>query len=74
MKKKGDTAEALRISAPKRDFIYEQDGFVGSLYRPEQDAYPGKVLICFSGSDGLIYGRGVSGGCFLCHTVIPDFV
>ena len=25
---------------------------MGSLYRPERDAYPGKALICFSGSDG----------------------
>lgn len=28
------------------------DGFYGELFRPEQDDYPGKVLICFSGSDG----------------------
>lgn len=28
------------------------DGFYGELFRPEQDNYPGKILICFSGSDG----------------------
>lgn len=28
------------------------DGFHGELFRPAQDNYPGKVLICFSGSDG----------------------
>lgn len=28
------------------------DGFHGELFRPTQDRYPGKVLICFSGSDG----------------------
>ena len=28
------------------------DGFHGELFLPTQDRYPGKVLICFSGSDG----------------------
>ena len=28
------------------------DGFHGELFCPIQDAYPGKALICFSGSDG----------------------
>ena len=28
------------------------DGFHGELFRPVKDEYPGKVLICFSGSDG----------------------
>lgn len=28
------------------------DGFHGELFRPVQDRHPGKVLICFSGSDG----------------------
>lgn len=28
------------------------DGFHGELFCPEQDSYPGKALICFSGSDG----------------------
>lgn len=28
------------------------DAFHGELFRPTQDKYPGKVLICFSGSDG----------------------
>lgn len=28
------------------------DGFYGELFCPAQDSYPGKVLICFSGSDG----------------------
>lgn len=30
----------------------KQDGFHGELFRPHEDRYPGKVLICFSGSDG----------------------
>ena len=30
------------------------DGFFGELFKPEEDKYPGKALICFSGSDGGI--------------------
>lgn len=30
----------------------KSDGFHGELFCPERDAYPGKALICFSGSDG----------------------
>ncbi len=30
------------------------DGFYGELFRPENDKFPGKALICFSGSDGGI--------------------
>lgn len=33
-------------------FRVKTDGFHGELFRPAQDDYPGKVLICFSGSDG----------------------
>lgn len=33
-------------------YCMKTDGFHGELFRPEQDSYPGKVLICFSGSDG----------------------
>lgn len=33
-------------------FRVQTDGFHGELFRPCQDQYPGKVLICFSGSDG----------------------
>ena len=32
----------------------KQDGFFGELFRPLEDKYPGKALICFSGSDGGI--------------------
>lgn len=28
------------------------DGFYGELFLPVEDKYPGKALICFSGSDG----------------------
>lgn len=30
----------------------QTDGFHGELFLPAQDKYPGKALICFSGSDG----------------------
>lgn len=30
------------------------DGFYGELFLPKEDKYPGKALICFSGSDGGI--------------------
>lgn len=33
-------------------FRMKTDGFHGELFRPVQDKYPGKILICFSGSDG----------------------
>lgn len=33
-------------------YCMKTDGFHGELFRPAQDNYPGKVLICFSGSDG----------------------
>lgn len=33
-------------------FRMKNDGFHGELFRPAQDEYPGKALICFGGSDG----------------------
>lgn len=33
-------------------FRMKTDGFHGELLRPEKDAYPGKALILFGGSDG----------------------
>lgn len=33
-------------------FRIKTDGFHGELFRPAQDEYLGKVLICFGGSDG----------------------
>ena len=35
-------------------YSVKEDGFFGELFRPTEDKYPGKVLICFSGSDGGI--------------------
>ena len=52
MKKDKEPAEKHLTLLPKLDFTLKQDGFVGSLHKPERDEYPGKALICFSGSDG----------------------
>jgi len=35
-----------------KTFRIKSDGFYGEMFRPAQDEYPGKVLICFGGSDG----------------------
>lgn len=35
-----------------RIYRVKTDGFHGELFLPHEDQYPGKVLICFSGSDG----------------------
>lgn len=51
-------------------FRMKTDGFHGELFCPEVDKYPGKVLICFGGSDGkfelarklaaIFQGRGLT--------------
>ena len=38
---------------PEAELTYDRNGFVGALYRPENDRYPGKAVIQFGGSDGL---------------------
>ena len=37
-----------------KSFRVNTDGFYGELYVPEEDKFPEKALICFSGSDGGI--------------------
>ena len=39
-------------STQNTTFQIKTDGFHGELFCPVQNTYPGKVLICFSGSDG----------------------
>ena len=53
MKIKGDPGNALLTIQPEREFALNQDGFVGSLYVPERDEYPGKAVVMFGGSEGL---------------------
>jgi len=38
--------------AENNTYSVKTDGFHGELFLPDEDNYPGKVLICFSGSDG----------------------
>lgn len=45
----------------------ETDGFLGELFLPEEDKYPGKALICFSGSDGGIELAETLAGVFQSH-------
>lgn len=45
----------------------EQDGFFGELFLPEEDKYPEKALICFSGSDGGIELARTLAGVFQAH-------
>lgn len=40
------------MSGIPSEFRMKTDGFHGELFCPVRDRYPGKVLICFSGSDG----------------------
>lgn len=40
--------------AAKSTYRVGIDGFYGNLFTPAEDSYPGKALICFSGSDGGI--------------------
>lgn len=45
----------------------ETDGFFGELFIPKEDKYPGKVLICFTGSDGKIKLSKMLAGVFQSH-------
>lgn len=38
--------------AEKNTYRVKTDGFYGELFLPTEDKYPGKAVICFSGSDG----------------------
>ncbi len=42
----------MPTQAEQKVYRLKTDGFHGELFRPTQDRYPGKALICFSGSDG----------------------
>ena len=45
----------------------ETDGFYGELFTPVEDKFPGKALICFSGSDGGIELAKMLAGVFQAH-------
>ena len=44
--------KGVKIMNQNAAYRVKTDGFHGDLFCPAQDAYPGKALICFSGSDG----------------------
>ena len=52
MKEKEEPAEALLTLEPEVETNLKEDGFLSALFKPETDAYPGKVLILVGGSDG----------------------
>ena len=37
---------------PEIEFALEKDGFIGALYQPERDEYPGKETSVFPGTYG----------------------
>ncbi len=53
MKTNAERAQERLTLTPKTEFTLKKDGFIGALYRPERDEYPGKAVIMFGGSDGI---------------------
>ena len=53
MKTNAERAKEQLTLSPRAEFTLERDGFIGALYRPERDEYPGKAVVMFGGSDGI---------------------
>lgn len=53
--------------AGNNTYRVETDGFYGELFTPAEDKFPGKALICFSGSDGGIELSKMLAGVFQAH-------
>ena len=53
--------------AGNNTYRVETDGFYGELFTPAEDKFPGKALICFSGSDGGIELSKILAGVFQTH-------
>lgn len=53
MKTNAERARERLTLTPAAEFTFAQDGFVGALYTPARDEYPGKAIIMFGGSDGI---------------------
>lgn len=51
-KRTGNEGVHLAERTQNTTFRIKTDGFHGELFCPAKDEYPGKVLICFGGSDG----------------------
>lgn len=54
-------------TAGSSTYRVQTNGFYGSLFVPAEDKYPGKALICFSGSDGGIELSQQLAGVFQTH-------
>jgi len=55
------------FKAENNVYRVKTDGFHGELFLPVKDNYPGKVLICFSGSDGKFELSRRLAGVFQSH-------
>lgn len=53
--------------AADHTYHVRQDGFYGEIFLPVENAYPGKALICFSGSDGGAALSRMLAGVFQSH-------
>ncbi len=53
MKTNAERAWEWLTLTPAAEFTLERDGFIGAMYRPERDEYPGKAVVMFGGSDGI---------------------
>ena len=47
MKTNAERARERLTLTPAAEFTLEKDGFIGALYQPERDEYPGKAVIMF---------------------------
>lgn len=52
------------MKTENKTFRFDTDGFFGELFIPEEDKFPKKLLICFSGSDGGIEMTKLLAGVF----------
>lgn len=48
-------------------YRFKTDGFHAELFQPDRDKYPGKALICFSGSDGRFEWSRMLAQAFQAH-------
>ncbi len=53
MKSSAERAREQLTLTPEVEFTLERDGFIGALYKPARDEYPGKAVVMFGGSDGI---------------------
>ncbi|TCL58070.1 hypothetical protein EDD76_107185 [Kineothrix alysoides] len=52
MSKRKEPAEKFLTIKPAQKFNIQNDGFIGCLYKPQDNSFEGKVIIMSGGSDG----------------------